>query len=105
MNWNKSEHKKLIKAFLVLKTSAEARRFIRDLMTQDEIEEFARRFRAAEMLSKKISYIAIEKETGLSSTTIARVSKWFNRPKSGYKTIISKLHHRHPSSQIRRGLS
>lgn len=104
MNWNRTDHKKLIKAFLILKTSAEAQRFLRDLMTQDEIEEFARRFRAAEMLFKNIPYVCIAKETSLSSTTIARVSKWLNRPKSGYKTVISKLRHQHSSSQIRKGI-
>ena len=104
MNWKNKENKKLIEAILTLKTRSEAERFLRDLMTEKEIKEFANRLVAAEMLSKKIPYYLIEKETGLSSATIARVAKWLNGKGGGYKTIINKLHHNN-SIQSRRGLS
>ena len=68
------------------------------------IKEFAKRLKAAEMLTDKIPYSIIEKETGLSSTTVARVAKWLNGKGGGYKTIINRLHH-HNSIQSRRGLS
>ena len=89
---------------MALKTENEAGRFLRDLMTEKEIEEFAKRLKAAEMLTEKIPYSTIEKETGLSSTTVARVAKWLNGKGGGYKIIINKLHH-HNSIQSRRGLS
>ncbi|MFA6995409.1 MAG: YerC/YecD family TrpR-related protein [Patescibacteria group bacterium] len=103
MNLNTIENKRLIKAILALKTPDEARRFLRDLLTEKELIEFAKRLQAAEMLTEKIPYLIIEKKTGLSSTTVARVSKWLNGQKSGYKTIIARLHHR-DSIQVRRGL-
>jgi uncharacterized protein YerC len=53
------------------------------------------------MLEEKLSYTKIAKETGLSSTTIARISKWLNGKQGGYKHAISKMHHDHPS-QTRR---
>lgn len=93
MNWERAENKALIRAILALKTADEARRFLRDLLTEDEIMEFAKRFRAAEMLSKKQPYSAIERETGLSSTTVARVSKWLKGREGGYRKIIARLHH------------
>ncbi len=93
MDWKKDENKKLVKAFLALETKKEAESFLRDLMTKKEIEEFSKRLKAAEMLQEKISYSVIEKETGLSSTTVARVSKWLNRGEGGYKKIINKVHH------------
>ncbi len=37
-------------------------------------------------------YAYIEKETGLSSTTVARVSRWLNRKGGGYKEIINRVH-------------
>ena len=89
---------------MALKTENEAERFLRDLMTEKEIKEFAKRLKAAEMLTEKIPYSTIEKETGLSSTTVARVAKWLNGKGGGYKIIINKLHH-HNSIQSRRGLS
>lgn len=96
--------KELIKALLSLKTADEAKRFMRDLMTEAEIIEFGNRFCAAEMLSAKLPYSQIEKETGLSSTTVARVSKWLNSGTNGYKTIIARMHHHNPSP-VGKGLS
>lgn len=104
MNWKSKEKIKLIQAILAIETEDEARRFLRDLMTEKEIEEFSKRLKAAEMLNNKISYSVIEKETGLSSTTIARVAKWLNGKEGGYQTIINKLNH-HNSVQLRRELS
>lgn len=104
MNWKNAENKRLVEALLLLKNSDEAERFLRDLMTEQEIVEFAKRLKTAEMLLAEIPYSAIEKETGLSSTTVARVSKWLNGPLKGYKNIIAKLNHHHPI-QFRRGLS
>lgn len=104
MNWDNNQNKQLINAVLALETPDEARRFLRDLMTEKEIEEFAKRLQTAEMLAAKMPYSTIEKITGLSSTTVARVSKWLSGKEGGYKTIISKLHHHNPV-QLRRGLS
>ena len=104
MDWNSKENKQLIRAILSLKTSDEAKRFLRDLMTEKEIVEFTKRLQTAEMLTAKLPYSVIEQKTGLSSTTVARVSKWLNGKEGGYKTIISRLHH-HNSIQTGRGLS
>ncbi len=81
----------LYKAVLSLKTEDECKRFLRDLLTEAEIKEFANRWKVAQMLNKKVPYEKIEKETGMSSTTIARVQKWLTRGMGGYKLIISRL--------------
>ena len=81
----------LYKAVLSLKTEDECKRFLRDLLTEAEIKEFANRWKVAQMLNKKISYEKIEEETGMSSTTIARVQKWLTNGMGGYKLIISRL--------------
>ena len=104
MDWNNKENKQLIKAILSLNTPDEVKRFLRDLMTEKEIAEFTKRLQTAEMLTAKVPYSVIEQKTGLSSTTVARVSKWLNGKEGGYKTIISRLHH-HNSIQTGRGLS
>jgi uncharacterized protein YerC len=66
-------------------------------MTESEIEEFAKRLTAAIMLSDNVPYSAIEKATGLSSTTVARVSKWLGGTEGGYRTVIARVHHTNPS--------
>ena len=74
-------------------------------MTSGEIDEFTKRLKTAQMLSNKVPYSTIEKETGFSSTTVARVSKWLNNGKGGYKEIIAKLHHHQTKSSAEKGLS
>ena len=85
--------KNLLKAFLSLKAEADAKDFLRDLLTEKEIDEFAKRLKAAQMLSDKHTYIEVERETGFSSTTVARVARWLNRGEGGYKNILAQLHH------------
>jgi TrpR-related protein YerC/YecD len=97
MNWENTENKMLIKAILALKTEQEAKQFLRDLLTEGEIIEFGKRFQTAELLSANVPYSDIEKKTGLSSTTIARVSKWLNKGMGGYQLMIARLHHINPS--------
>lgn len=103
MNWTTRENQQLIQAILSLKTEDETKRFLRDLMTEGEIDEFSRRLQVAAMLSQKVSYTQIESKTGMSSTTIARIAKWLNGKEGGYKTILERIHHH--SAQTRRGLS
>ncbi len=103
MNWNNKENQRLVQAILALRTASETKRFLRDLMTENEILECGKRLRAAEMLTEKIPYSAIERKTGLSSTTVARVAKWLNGKNGGYTTIIDRLHHN--ALQSRKGLS
>ena len=56
------------------------------------------------MLYEGISYSKIEKETGFSSTTVARVSKWLNNGKGGYISLLKKLGHHRPL-KLEKGLS
>ncbi len=103
MDWNNKENTRLIKAILALETPDETRRFLRDLMTENEIEEFGKRLQTAGLLLENVPYSVIEEKTGFSSTTVARVSKWLNNGMGGYKSIINKLHH--TSIPRARGLS
>ena len=97
----------LFEAILLLKDLNEARRFFRDLLTQKELQEFANRWRVAQLLNRKVSYTQIERETGMSSTTIARVQKWLTKGMGGYRLILDKAvnHHHSPSASFEKGLS
>lgn len=65
--------------------------FLRDLLSESEILEFSKRFEVANMLSEKIPYSKIEEKTWMSSTTIARVSKYLLWENKGYQEAINKL--------------
>lgn len=83
--------KALYKAVLALETEDECKRFLRDLLTEKEIKEFTNRWKVARMLDRKVPYEKIAKETGMSSTTIARVNKWLTNGKGGYRLMLKRL--------------
>ena len=96
--WDTKTTQYLLKTILSLENISEAKKFFRDLLTEQEICEFGKRWQTAQMLSQKIPYSQIEKKTGLSSTTVARISRWLNRGTGGYKLILKRLnHHNNPS--------
>jgi len=72
--------------------------FLRDLLSEKEVIEFSNRFKVAQMLENKISYKKIEEKIWMSSTTIARISKFLNWQGKGYKkaiSILNQIHHHH----------
>ena len=81
----------LFEAVLKLKNSDEVRRFFRDLLTENELVELGQRWKVARMLAKRIRYSKIEQETGMSSTTIARVHKWLKKGMGGYKLVLERM--------------
>jgi len=89
--WINQDTDALFEAILKLRNLDEARRFLRDLLTEKEIVKFGQRWKVARMLAKRIRYAEIEQETGMSSTTIARVHKWFKKGMGGYNLILKRL--------------
>ena len=87
----------LYQAFLLLRTPEEMECFLADLLTKEERVEMGRRLWTAKALDQGISYQEIQKATGLSSTTVARISRWLKRGKNGYRLVIDRLHHTSPS--------
>lgn len=83
--------KELFTAVVSLKDTNEAKKFLRDLLTEAELKEFANRWRVARMLQRKIAYKEIEKRTGMSSTTIARIQKWLTAGMDGYRLMLKRL--------------
>jgi len=94
-NWISLRTDDLFKAVLKLKTLKESRNFFRDLLTLPEIKEFSNRWKAARMLDQKIPYSKIEKETGMSSTTIARINRWLSKGNGGYRLMIDRIKNNH----------
>lgn len=105
VNWDSKRNNQFLNAILSLESKDEAKRFLRDLMTVAEIEEFGKRLEAARLLSRDAQYVSIIELTGLSSTTVARISKWLKGPLGGYRLMLSKLSHHHSPVKLEKGLS
>lgn len=109
IDWKERKNKQLLRALLSLDTPDEAQRFLRDLLTEPEIKEFANRLEAANCLSKDVYYDAIIEDTGLSSATIARIKRWLLGPLGGYRLVLSRLSnsslHHHNPTKLGKGLS
>ncbi len=93
INWNTMDAHRLAKAFM---TSAEnidsLRLFLDDLLTKNEIEQCIKRIYAANMLAIGMPFKVIAQTSGLSSTTIARISRQIRHKKNGYCSILRKMY-------------
>lgn len=81
----------LYKTILKLQNVDECSKFLRDLLTLEEIEEAARRWKVARMLNDNKSFLEITEETNMSSATIARVNFWIHHGMGGYKLMLNRL--------------
>lgn len=93
IKWDNPKTQSLFKAVLALRNLDEAKKFFRDLLTEDELAEFAARWQTAQMLNQRKSYTAIRGATGLSPRTIARISSWLKNGMGGYRLMLNRLHH------------
>ncbi len=81
----------LYRAILMLQTPEECRSFLNDLCTSSELQEMARRLRAAKMLKRGYVYSEIAEQTGLSTATISRVNRCLKYNGDGYLQILDRL--------------
>jgi TrpR-related protein YerC/YecD len=102
-SWQNKQTDDLLAAVLSLRTKDEARKFFRDLLTEAELVEFGKRWQTARLLNEQMPYSEIEQTTGLSSTTVARVSQWLNRGEGGYRLVLNRLFSNHHHASLRRG--
>lgn len=85
------ETKQLYQAILKLKNLNEAKAFLRDLLTLQEIETFAKRFQQAKLLHQGYSYSQVAKKLKVSTTTVTRTAFWLKRGRGGYRLILNRL--------------
>jgi TrpR-related protein YerC/YecD len=83
--------RELYKAIQSLKTDEECKNFLRDLLTETEMKESINRWKVVRMLDQKIPYEEITNATRMSSTTIARISKWLQKGMGGYRLILNRI--------------
>lgn len=90
-DWKTPQVQRLLQAILTLQTEAELAAFMRDVCTQSELTEMSRRFAAAEKLEQALPIRQIAEETGLSTTTVSRVSHWKKYGEGGYDLVLKKM--------------
>lgn len=81
----------LAQAFLKLRNVDEIKQFLKDLLSNSEQKSIASRITIAQMLEQGLPYTQIERETGASSATIAKVSENLKYGNDGYKLILERL--------------
>ncbi|MBQ3118563.1 MAG: hypothetical protein IJC10_02215 [Clostridia bacterium] len=86
-----AELKTLSSAILALETEEECEKFLQDLMTAREIASMAQRITVAKLLRAKKTFTQIEEETGMSSTTIARINRCLQYGADGYTLVLDKM--------------
>lgn len=81
----------LVEALSKLKNDDEIRAFLSDILTRSEQTTLIMRLKVATLLDKGSPYKQIERETGASSATIAKISEYLKYGYDGYKTVIERL--------------
>ena len=90
-NWQNEDTQVLFRALRSLNTEEEYRLFLEDVCTVKEITDMAQRLKVARMLRAKTSYAVINKETGVSTATISRVSRCLDYGPGGYDLVLGRL--------------
>lgn len=80
-------------ALTQLKSGEEMRRFLVDLCTPAELRALSERWQVACLLNgTDMSYRDISAKTGVSTTTIGRVSRFLkDEPHQGYRIVLDRL--------------
>lgn len=86
---NEQELDELYEALTKVETKEEAKEFLDDLLSQRELKSLSGRIHSAKLFLEGKTYIEVNKETDISSATLARVSKCVKTGK-GYNRILSK---------------
>jgi TrpR-related protein YerC/YecD len=90
-SWITAETVDLARAVATLRSEDEALRFLRDLCTIRELQEFGHRWRVARLLDQGLPYQLVSERTGASSATISRVNQWLRYGRGGYRMVIDRV--------------
>ena len=86
----KIDHTELFEEILKLENVQECEAFFTDLCTITELDAMLQRIKAAKMLRENKTFAEVIEATGISSATLARVSKALKYGEGGYDLILSR---------------
>jgi len=87
----KETEEKLYKAIVSLKNLDECRDFFSDILTPAELQSIKDRLIVADLLDEGYTYREINNITGVSLTTIGRVSRFLSDGSGGYSLVLRRL--------------
>ncbi len=90
-NITKEELETLATIFLKARNKLELTRLLQDLFSNKELETLILRADIAKRLYRGESYETIERETGASSATIAKISESLKYGKDGLITVLNRM--------------
>ena len=85
----------LCHALLAIDSPSDLRGFLEDLCTPAELEAMSDRWRVVPLLLEQMPYREIHDRTGVSTTTIGRVARVFERGTGGYAAALHRRATRH----------
>ena len=79
-------------------------RFLRDLLSARELQDFANRWAAARMLMERSTQMATAKELGMSTKTVNEVALWVHGSfaTGGYHEVFTRVGGAEPATAGRR---
>lgn len=95
-DWRTPATAELVAALLDLPDRTEAERFLRDLLTLNEIHDFAQRWQVVLLLANGLHYTEISSRTGASTATITRIASWLKHGTGGYQAALARAGRRRP---------
>ncbi len=90
-SWMNNDTDDFFCAVLELNSLSEARAFFGDVLTEKEISDSAKRWKAAKMLYFGLPYRKVERATQMSSATIAKICKKLDKGFGGYRAMLERL--------------
>jgi TrpR-related protein YerC/YecD len=89
--WRNPDTEALFEAVLSVETTDEVARFLRDLLTYNELIELGQRWAIVRKLEEGVPYRQMAEEIGVSTATITRVNQWRQHGMSGYRLVLDRL--------------
>jgi TrpR-related protein YerC/YecD len=89
--WRTPATVELVDAILALPDRADAERFLRDLLTLNEIHDLAQRWQVVLLLADGLHYAEISARTGASTATITRIASWLKHGTGGYQAALARV--------------
>ena len=90
----------LLEAIVAIDNTADARAFLRDLCTINELTAMAERWEVVRLLDTGMPYREICEKTGSSTATITRVAHWLNNGTGGYRQVLNKQKVKAPLTRV-----
>ena len=84
-----AEVEAMLRTFAALDDPDDIFALLMDMCTIREIAEMSQRLEVAHLLAEKVPYTEIQKRTGVSTTTISRVSKCLKYGAGGYARAVA----------------